>query len=174
MPDIEISSAPTIESLSEHEEEEDWFKPLYKFKKSTKARVAAMMAFCEADLSNHDPLEALSRLDIYKSLSSYGAQRATKVVKYVKEKQRYLDSCIEQHIHKGTSHEIPLIDRNIIRIAFAEANLTPATTYVPLIRESTAIAEAFGSDRSSAFVNALLGALLEGKRSKAPHNLTKT
>ncbi|MBM4105263.1 MAG: transcription antitermination factor NusB [Phycisphaerae bacterium] len=64
-------------------------------------------------------------------------------------------------------HRQPVMDRNILRLAWwemQEAGTPPALA----INEAVDLAKEYGTDRSSAFVNGVLGAFLRGVREAVP------
>ena len=55
---------------------------------------------------------------------------------------------------------MPLVERNVLRVAMAELNMPDAAPQNVVANEAVELARLFGSDSSPKFVNGVLGALL--------------
>ena len=58
--------------------------------------------------------------------------------------------------------QLPIVDRNILRIAIYELLHHPATPRKTAIDEAVEMAKTFGSDSSARFVNGVLGSIMAG------------
>ena len=61
--------------------------------------------------------------------------------------------------------QLPIVDRNILRIAIFELLHNPATPRKAAIDEAVELAKVFGSDSSARFVNGVLGSVMAGLES---------
>jgi N utilization substance protein B len=61
--------------------------------------------------------------------------------------------------------QLPIVDRNILRIAIFELLHNPATPPKAAIDEAVELAKVFGSDSSARFVNGVLGSVMSSLES---------
>ena len=111
----------------------------------------------------------IKRIKAVKSLFSWSFsnklledQLAKKVTKHKKK----IDSLIEAAAPEWPIKQINRIDLAILRLAVFELKIEPKEPTKVVIDEAIEIAKSFGSEKSSAFVNGALGALMkqEGKK----------
>ncbi len=76
-----------------------------------------------------------------------------------------LDSIIGRYAPAWPVPQLPIVDRNILRIAIFELLHNPATPRKTAIDEAVEMAKAFGSDSSPRFVNGVLGSIMAGLES---------
>lgn len=70
-----------------------------------------------------------------------------------------LDSTIESVSEHWTVSRMPLIDRNVLRIAVFELISEPAVPTAVIISEAVRLAATYSTERSSSFVNGILSNL---------------
>ena len=85
-----------------------------------KARVAALQALYESDLSSHETLAALERLCVEESLTEAQAAFARELVTGVLEQRDSIDDVIRQAAPQWPVEQLSAIDRNILRLAIRE------------------------------------------------------
>ena len=71
-----------------------------------------------------------------------------------------LDSLIGQYAPAWPVPQLPVVDRNILRIAIFELLHNPATPRKTAVDEAVEMAKVFGSDSSARFVNGVLGSIM--------------
>jgi len=70
-----------------------------------------------------------------------------------------LDKKISEAAKRWRLSRMPVVDRNILRMALFEMNLNPETPPAVVIDEAIEVARRFGTDESARFVNGVLDAL---------------
>lgn len=70
-----------------------------------------------------------------------------------------LDEMIERVSEHWSVARMPLIDRNILRIALFELKVDPATPTGVIVSEAVRLATTYSTERSAAFVNGVLSTL---------------
>ena len=76
-----------------------------------------------------------------------------------------LDRLIGRYAPAWPVPQLPIVDRNILRIAIFELLHSPATPRKTAVDEAVEMAKAFGSDSSARFVNGVLGSIMAGLES---------
>lgn len=71
--------------------------------------------------------------------------------------QRPIDKLIDKHAKNWAIDRLPLIDRNILRIALYEMLFEPSIPVSVSINEAIELAKVFGSAESGKFINGVLG-----------------
>lgn len=71
--------------------------------------------------------------------------------------QRAIDELIDKHAKNWAIDRLPLIDRNILRIALYEMLFEPSIPVSVSINEAIEMAKIFGSAESGKFINGVLG-----------------
>jgi N utilization substance protein B len=124
-----------------------------------KARVAALQALYESDLSQHDPLPTLERLTEEESLTEQQAAFARELVVGVMEHRDSIDDVIRQAAPQWPVEQLSAVDRNILRLAIREILMNNGAPIRAAINEAVELAKSFGSDNSAKFVNGVLGSV---------------
>ena len=76
-----------------------------------------------------------------------------------------LDNVITRYAPAWPVSQLPIVDRNILRIALFELIYTPGTPRKTAINEAVELAKIFGSESSARFVNGVLGSAMSGLES---------
>jgi N utilization substance protein B len=124
-----------------------------------KARVAALQALYEADVSNHDPLPVLERLIGEESLNEQQAAFARELVQGFIEHRESIDDVIRQAAPQWPVDQLSAIDRNILRLAIREILMNNGAPIRVAINEAVELAKSYGSDSSAKFINGVLGSV---------------
>ena len=82
----------------------------------------------------------------------------------VQEHQAGLDELIARYADKWAIERMPVLDRNILRIALFELLQRPDVPVAVVINEAVELAKSLSTDDSGRFVNGLLGKLVEQVR----------
>jgi N utilization substance protein B len=124
-----------------------------------KARVAALQALYEADVSGHATMETLDRLCAEEELTAQQRAFAQELVAGVIEKRDAIDDVIAQAAPQWPVGQIAAIDRNILRLAIREILMNNGAPIRAAINEAVELAKTYGSDNSAKFVNGVLGSV---------------
>ncbi len=126
----------------------------------TGSRAAVVQALYEADSSGHPATSAVRRLAIERELSDADTDFAIRLVRVCEVQRIELDSRIAKLASQFPSDQMPLVERNVLRVAIAELEMEDAAPKNVVANEAVELARLFGSDSSPKFVNGVLGALL--------------
>ncbi len=74
--------------------------------------------------------------------------------------QESIDSLIDEQAENWRLERMPVVDRNVLRLAVYELRHQPDVPAVVVIDEAIELAKKFGSEQSGRFVNGILDALL--------------
>jgi N utilization substance protein B len=124
-----------------------------------RARVAALQALYESDVSKHEPIAALERLAEAESLNDAQKAFATDLVRGVIAHRDAIDDVIRQAATQWPVDQLSAIDRNILRLAIREILMNNGAPIRAAINEAVELAKTYGSDSSPRFVNGVLGSV---------------
>lgn len=124
-----------------------------------KARIAALQALYEADMSHHEPLASLARLCVEEGLNEVQSAFAHDLVEGVLEQRAAIDDVIHQAAPQWPVEQLSAIDRNILRLAIREILMNNGAPIRAAINEAVELAKSFGSDNSAKFINGVLGSV---------------
>ncbi|MBN4064417.1 transcription antitermination factor NusB [Dehalococcoides mccartyi] len=126
----------------------------------TGARAAVVQALYESDSSGHPATAAVRRIAIDRELTDDDIDFATRLVRVCEEQRIELDSRIAKLATQYPSDQMPLVERNVLRVAMAELEMEDGAPQNVVANEAVNMARLFGSDSSPKFINGVLGALL--------------
>ena len=126
-----------------------------------RARIVALQALFEADNSNHEPMESLQRIVESQRTGKAPAAFAAELVQAVMAKREELDGRIAKVAPAWPVDQLSAVDRNILRLAISEMLGDNGTPVRAAINEAVELAKTFGSEKSSSFVNGVLGSIAE-------------
>lgn len=124
-----------------------------------KSRMLAFKALYEIDAARHDVERTLTRLLEEGRLSSENADFVRHLVTGVTQNKEKLDRHVKSFAPAWPVEQIPIVDRNILRLAIFEILLDNIVPVKVAINEAVELAKTFGSDNSSKFVNGVLGSV---------------
>ncbi len=124
-----------------------------------KARTIALQALYEVDSVEHQAEEVVGRLLARGRLSEENATFVRELVNGVIHNRQRIDQSIKDFAPAWPIDQIPIIDRNILRLAIFEILLDNRVSVSVVINEAVELAKTFGSDNSSKFVNGVLGSI---------------
>ena len=124
-----------------------------------RARIIALQALYEIDASGHETAKVTEGLLQNAKLSDENTQFSRELIEGVIKNIGPIDEEIKKHAPAWPLHQVPFIDRNILRLAIFEILLDNKTPVKVAIDEAVELAKAFGSDNSAKFVNGVLGAI---------------
>ncbi len=124
-----------------------------------KARALALQALYEVDSVGHEMEAVVSRLLARGGLSEENAAFTRELVSGVIQNREEIDYNIQSFAPAWPVEQIPVVDRNILRLAIFEILLDNKVPVKVAINEAVELAKMFGSHNSSKFVNGVLGSV---------------
>ncbi len=124
-----------------------------------RARAIALQVLFEVDLVGHNTEEVASRLLEKEGFSEENASFARQLVNGVISNKETIDLNIRKLASAWPIEQIPVVDRNILRLAISEILLDNKVPVKVAINEAIELAKKFGSDNSPKFVNGVLGSV---------------
>lgn len=124
-----------------------------------KARELALQALYEIDSVGHDAAAVVSRLLDKGKLSGENAIFTRSLVEGVVKNREYIDENIKGFAPAWPVEQIPVVDRNILRLAIFELLLDNEVPVRVAINEAVELAKTYGSENSPKFVNGVLGSV---------------
>ena len=127
----------------------------------SKARKAALDILYESDIRNLSPLDILRdrESDIEFVIRDFTKQ----LVLGVAQNRERIDEIILMRAKGWAIDRMPVVDRNILRLAVQELLFDKSTPYSVVIDEAVELAKSLSTDDSSEYVNGVLGAIYEVK-----------
>jgi N utilization substance protein B len=113
----------------------------------------------EWDSVHHNPEQAIDRAIAEDTPADVAYART--IVRNVVGNIANLDRTIQQIAQTWPVAQIPLVDKNILRIALSELAFCDDTPHKVVANEAVEIAKAYGGPNSSKFVNGVLGTYLD-------------
>jgi len=124
-----------------------------------RARALALQALYEVDSVGHDLEGVVTRLLAKGGVSEENAAFIRELVSGVIQNKEKIDHTIQSLAPAWPIEQIPVVDRNILRLAIFEILLNNKVPVKVAINEAVELAKMFGSDNSSKFVNGVLGSV---------------
>jgi len=124
-----------------------------------RARGIALQALFEIDSVGHGMEETLARLLEETGLPEEHAIFVRELVSGVIENKEKIDQHIHHFAPAWPVEQLPIVDRNILRLAIFEILLDNKVPIKVAINEAVELAKAFGGDSSPKFVNGVLGSV---------------
>ncbi len=125
-----------------------------------RSRERALQALYQVDLAGAEPAEALRAAAAAEegpeSTDAAIGQFATELVQGVVGHLAELDALIQKHSLHWRVERMGKIDRNVLRLGAFELRYQADTPAKVAINEAVELGKLFGSEESSAFVNAIL------------------
>ena len=124
-----------------------------------KARALALQALYEVDAVGHEAEEVVSGLLAEEELSEENASFTRELVGGVIQNKAKIDENIQNFAPAWPIEQMPIVDRNVLRLAIFEILIDNKMPVKVAINEAVELAKAFGSDNSAKFVNGVLGSV---------------
>ena len=128
---------------------------------SSKARKRAVDVLYEADLRSVDPLVVLR--DRIADGNPPVPDHAIRLVEGAVEQSARIDELIEEHASGWSLDRLPDVDRAILRMAVFELLWVDDVPDPVVIDEAVGLARSLSTDDSPAYVNGVLGAVLDAE-----------
>ena len=124
-----------------------------------KVRAIALQALYEADSVGHEVEAVISRFLAEAGLSEENSAFVRELVSKVVQNKGEIDYNIQNFAPAWPIEQIPVVDRNILRLAIFEVLFDNRVSVKVAINEAVELAKKFGSDNSPKFVNGVLGSI---------------
>lgn len=124
-----------------------------------KARGFALKALYEIDSVGHPQDQVINRLLNAEGLSAENINFIHNLVNGVILNREKIDRHFKKLAPAWPINQIPIVDRNIIRLAIFEILLDNKVPLKVAINEAVELAKTYGSDNSPKFVNGVLGSV---------------
>jgi N utilization substance protein B len=124
-----------------------------------RARSLALQALYEIDTAGHKADDVVTRLLSEEGLPEESETFIRDIVNGVLKNKEELDRKIIEHAPAWPIEQLPVIDRNILRLAIFEILIDNKVPVKVAINEAVELAKTFGADHSSKFVNGVLGSV---------------
>lgn len=125
-----------------------------------KARAVALQCLFEIDVVGHPLKEVLDQNLGRSRLTPDLIEFVRSLVQSVSEQVDDLDGLIRRFAPAWPVRQLPVIDRNILRLAIYEILHGEQVPPKVAINEAVELAKSFGSETSSKFINGVLGSVL--------------
>jgi N utilization substance protein B len=122
-----------------------------------RARAVALQALYEADAVGHPAEVVVAGLIAGSGLSVENGDFVRHLVDGAIRHREQVDRCIQEHAPAWPIEQIPVVDRNILRLAIFEIMFDNEVPVKVAINEAVELAKVFGSEHSPRFVNGVLG-----------------
>lgn len=127
------------------------------------ARRRALEVLYEADVRRREITDTLGRT-IHDAHAAPLDDFARRLVDGVARRSEEIDEVIAGHAHGWTVSRMPIIDRNILRLAVYELLDAPDTPAAVVIDEAVELAKEMSTEDSPRYINGVLSAVLRTSR----------
>jgi len=124
-----------------------------------RARALALQILYEVDSAGHTVDNVLNRILAEETLPEENASFVRELVTGVIQNKEKLDQNIKNFAPAWPVEQIPVVDRNILRLAIFEILINNKVPVKVAINEAVELAKTFGADSSSKFINGVLGSI---------------
>jgi N utilization substance protein B len=118
----------------------------------------------EHDIAGTAPDEMFRRSEDFQTASAGTRSFTERLVEGTLENREALDALISRQADHWRLMRMPIVDRNILRMALFELLHEPETPRPVVIDEALEIAKRFSTPRSSQFINGILDGVLKSGR----------
>ncbi|MDQ2870649.1 MAG: transcription antitermination factor NusB [Acidobacteriota bacterium] len=133
-----------------------------------KARELALQMLFENDVAGTAPQEMFDRSSDLQKASATLRDFTERLVSGTLTRREELDEIITRQADHWRLARMPIVDRNILRLALFELLHEPATPRPVVIDEALEIAKRFSTPRSSQFINGILDGVLKSRPGEGP------
>jgi N utilization substance protein B len=128
----------------------------------SKARKRAVDILYEAELSGRDRIDLL-RERVADTATPPVNDHCVRLVEGVAENSARIDELIERHARGWSLERLPDVDRAILRMAVYELLWVDDVPDAVVLDEAVSLAKTLSTDDSPAYVNGVLGAVLDAE-----------
>ena len=133
-----------------------------------KARELALQMLFENDVAGTAAQEMFDRSADLQKASATLRDFTERLVSGTLTRREELDEIITRQADHWRLARMPIVDRNILRLALFELLHEPATPRPVVIDEALEIAKRFSTPRSSQFINGILDGVLKSRAGEGP------
>ncbi|MCL4079137.1 transcription antitermination factor NusB [Coriobacteriia bacterium Es71-Z0120] len=126
----------------------------------TRARRQALQMLYQREITG-DPIARILAERSYALEDGEPTEYCQQIVQGVEANQEMIDAEIEKTSEHWTLSRMPLVDRNILRIAVYEIIFEDDVPNSVAINEAVELGKVFGGEDSSKFINGVLGRIAE-------------
>jgi len=126
----------------------------------TRARRQALQMLYQREITG-DPIARILAERSYALEDGEPSEYCQQIVQGVEANQELIDAEIEKTSEHWTLSRMPLVDRNILRIAVYEIIFEDDVPNSVAINEAVELGKVFGGEDSSKFINGVLGRIAE-------------
>ena len=127
----------------------------------SKARGLALQVLYESDMARHSMEASLGWLSMESRFADASLAYAQDLMQGVKDRQAELDEFIWKYAPAWPVGQLPVVERNILRLALFEICYGGGTPPKVAINEAVELAKTFGSESSPRFINGVLGSVMD-------------
>jgi transcription antitermination protein NusB len=131
-----------------------------------KARELALQMLYENDVAGTEPGEMFARSSDLQTAPQTTRLFAERLVAGTLAHRNDLDAIISKQADHWRLSRMPVVDRNILRLALFELLHEPETPHPVVIDEALEIAKRFSTPRSSQFINGILDGVLKSRQAE--------
>ena len=124
-----------------------------------KARRVLLQVLFEMDSAGHSLEESIRWVTEESPLDEKGAAFVRQIAGLVGTRAKDLDKEIQRYAPAFPVAQLPVVDRNILRVAICEMRVGKDVSIQVAINEAVELAKHFGGENSPSFVNGVLGAV---------------
>jgi N utilization substance protein B len=129
--------------------------------KRHQARILALQALYEIDVTEHDPEQVLARTLEDQVTLPETRRYVERLVTGTLARREEIDERVFAAAPAFPVAQLPSIDRNVLRMAIYELLQEKSVPAKAAINEAVELAKRFGGDNSSRFVNGVLGTIVQ-------------
>ena len=126
-----------------------------------KARELALQMLFQHDVSGNEPDDIIETFEDIQRVRPNIREFAVRVFRGTLEKQCEIDKIVIEQAENWRIERMPVVDRNLIRMAIYEMMYLDDTPKLVILDEAIEIAKRFGTNKSSQFVNGILDGVLK-------------
>lgn len=128
-----------------------------------RAREHALQVLYQIDLTGDAPADACRRFWAGRDVPEEQRAFATRLIEGVRREHETIDRLITGAAERWRLSRMPVVDRNILRIAIWELLHAPETPAAVVIDEAVEIARIFSSSEAAGFVNGVLDTIRKAR-----------
>lgn len=126
-----------------------------------KARELALQMLFQHDVAGNDPDDIIETFEDIQRVRPNIREFAIRVFRGTLEKQTDIDKIVVEQAENWRLSRMPVVDRNLIRMAIYEMMYLDETPKLVILDEAIEIAKRFGTEKSSQFINGILDGVLK-------------
>ncbi|MGK2855616.1 MAG: transcription antitermination factor NusB [Thermoanaerobaculia bacterium] len=126
-----------------------------------KARELALQMLFQHDVAGNEPDDIIETFEDIQRVRPNIREFAIRVFRGTLEKQDDIDKIVVEQAENWRLSRMPVVDRNLIRMAIYEMMYLDETPKLVILDEAIEIAKRYGTEKSSQFINGILDGVLK-------------